>query len=83
MEKTEGNSSKILKPSIEKKWNIGEANSDRQLTPPNACDKFLSVRIALSGSNRNWKDGGADRDRTGDPNVANVVLSQLSYSPPF
>jgi hypothetical protein len=27
------------------------------------------------------KNGGADRDRTGDPNVANVVLSQLSYSP--
>jgi hypothetical protein len=25
--------------------------------------------------------GGADRDRTGDPRVANAVLSQLSYSP--
>jgi hypothetical protein len=25
--------------------------------------------------------GGADRDRTGDPLVANQVLSQLSYSP--
>jgi hypothetical protein len=27
------------------------------------------------------KTGGADRDRTGDPRVANAVLSQLSYSP--
>jgi hypothetical protein len=27
------------------------------------------------------KFGGADRDRTGDPLVANQVLSQLSYSP--
>ena len=27
--------------------------------------------------------GGAGRDRTGDPLVANQVLSQLSYSPPF
>ncbi len=27
------------------------------------------------------KSGGADRDRTGDPLVANQVLSQLSYSP--
>ena len=26
-------------------------------------------------------DGGADRARTGDPLVANQVLSQLSYSP--
>jgi hypothetical protein len=25
--------------------------------------------------------GGADRDRTGDPLVANQVLSQLSYRP--
>ena len=27
--------------------------------------------------------GGAGRDRTGDPLVANQVLSQLSYSPTF
>ena len=27
--------------------------------------------------------GGADRDRTDDPLVANQVLSQLSYSPAF
>jgi hypothetical protein len=32
-------------------------------------------------ANHSVKVGGADRDRTGDPNVANVVLSQLSYSP--
>ena len=30
---------------------------------------------------RNWKAGGADRDRTGDPLLAKQVLSQLSYSP--
>ena len=29
----------------------------------------------------NDDSGGADRDRTGDPLVANQVLSQLSYSP--
>ena len=28
-----------------------------------------------------WPAGGADRARTGDPLVANQVLSQLSYSP--
>ena len=28
-----------------------------------------------------WKDGGADRDRTGGLLVANEALSQLSYSP--
>ena len=27
------------------------------------------------------EDGGADRDRTGDPLLAKQVLSQLSYSP--
>ncbi len=27
------------------------------------------------------KNGGAERDRTADPLVANQVLSQLSYSP--
>jgi hypothetical protein len=27
------------------------------------------------------RDGGADRDRTGDPLLAKQVLSQLSYSP--
>ena len=32
-------------------------------------------------SNVEQKFGGADRDRTGDPLVANQVLSQLSYSP--
>src|SRR5512140_3011943 len=28
-----------------------------------------------------WKGGGGEEDRTPDPHVANVVLSQLSYSP--
>ena len=32
--------------------------------------------VPLSG-----RDGGADRDRTGDPLLAKQVLSQLSYSP--
>ena len=27
------------------------------------------------------ENGGADRDRTGDPLLAKQVLSQLSYSP--
>jgi hypothetical protein len=39
------------------------------LTGPHSTDH--SIRIS----------GGADRDRTGDPLVANQVLSQLSYSP--
>ena len=30
---------------------------------------------------RTAPDGGADRDRTGDPLLAKQVLSQLSYSP--
>ena len=34
-------------------------------------------RVTISEKNV----GGADRDRTGDPLVANQVLSQLSYSP--
>src|SRR5688572_5132406 len=38
----------------------------------------LSV-VSVSSSER-W-NGGADRDRTGDPLLAKQVLSQLSYSP--
>ena len=30
---------------------------------------------------RNRQNGGADRDRTGDPRLAKPVLSQLSYNP--
>ena len=30
---------------------------------------------------RRQKSNGADRARTGNPHVANVVLSQLSYGP--
>ena len=33
------------------------------------------------GPTRAGEAGGADRARTGDPLVANQVLSQLSYSP--
>ena len=37
-----------------------------------------------SGRNRRYLfSGGAERDRTADPLVANQVLSQLSYSPSF
>ena len=51
------------------------------LTPPTA----LRYRCAVAGVEGPEGDavGGAGRDRTGDPLVANQVLSQLSYSPPF
>src|SRR4029450_9350137 len=51
------------------------------LTPPIA---FRS-RNAMPGVRPPEGDavGGAGRDRTGDPLVANQVLSQLSYSPSF
>jgi hypothetical protein len=35
----------------------------------------------MPSSWRRADDGGADRDRTGDPLLAKQVLSQLSYSP--
>ena len=49
------------------------------LTPPIA----LRYRNAIVGVRPPEGDasGGAGRDRTGDPLVANQVLSQLSYSP--
>jgi hypothetical protein len=49
------------------------------LTPPTA----LRYRCAVAGVEGPEGDavGGAGRDRTGDPLVANQVLSQLSYSP--
>ena len=51
------------------------------LTPPIA----LRYRNAIVGVRPPEGDavGGAGRDRTGDPLVANQVLSQLSYSPLF
>ena len=51
------------------------------LTPPTA----LRYRCAVAGVEGPEGDavGGAGRDRTGDPLVANQVLSQLSYSPSF
>ena len=39
----------------------------------------LQIRVRSNISKN--QTGGADRDRTGDPRVANAVLSQLSYSP--
>ena len=51
------------------------------LTPPIA----LRYGNAIAGVRPPEGDavGGAGRDRTGDPLVANQVLSQLSYSPSF
>jgi hypothetical protein len=40
--------------------------------------RLLSLIVSMSGDEWN---GGADRDRTGDPLLAKQVLSQLSYSP--
>jgi hypothetical protein len=62
---------------------------------PCGCPKFdvkrpaLNVRYKMYGVAADAQlkavsienTGGADRDRTGDPLVANQVLSQLSYSP--
>ena len=47
------------------------ADSSRNPTP----FALLACLSQMSG------DGGADRDRTGDPLLAKQVLSQLSYSP--
>ena len=41
-----------------------------------SCQRTTSPSIGL-----NTDLGGAERDRTADPLVANQVLSQLSYSP--
>ena len=51
---------------------------DDSLQPP-----VLTCQISLTADNKLLMTayGGADRDRTGDPLVANQVLSQLSYSP--
>ena len=45
--------------------------------------QFSAVRNCLTAddSRLNTVFGGAERDRTADPLVANQVLSQLSYSP--
>jgi hypothetical protein len=41
---------------------------------------FDSLR-SLRAFSRVYRENGADQDRTGNPHVANVVLSQLSYGP--
>jgi hypothetical protein len=41
----------------------------------------MDRRALASSTHRVLESGGADRARTGDPLVANQVLSQLSYSP--
>ena len=50
---------------------VKEHQQDLNVLP--VSDSFVCADIS--------KTGGADRDRTGDPRVANAVLSQLSYSP--
>src|SRR5579884_2138586 len=55
----------------------------RRRSPP---ERLMSIAAQCSAptkltSNVEQEFGGADRDRTGDPLVANQVLSQLSYSP--
>ena len=46
----------------------------RQLAEHDEADAMTARRLFRH-------PGGADRDRTGDPLVANQVLSQLSYRP--
>jgi hypothetical protein len=41
----------------------------------------VTLSVAAIRKQRMSFDGGADRDRTGDPLLAKQVLSQLSYSP--
>ena len=48
-----------------------------RLHPPLIPRRFISAAWNLVRKPR----GGADRDRTDDPLVANQMLSQLSYSP--
>jgi hypothetical protein len=48
--------------------------------PTRVDTQHQAVYILLTNPIRK-RSGGADRDRTGDPLVANQVLSQLSYSP--
>ena len=44
-------------------------------------NELMNVIDAPTSNRDAQKDGGADRDRTGDPLLAKQVLSQLSYSP--
>jgi hypothetical protein len=57
---------------------LGREARGSVVTPPS--DHRWDGRSVVSGAN-NGSVGGAGRDRTGDPLVANQVLSQLSYSP--
>ena len=48
--------------------------------------KSAKLIVGTRSPTADWlssENGGADRDRTDDPRVANAVLSQLSYSPRF
>ena len=67
---------------------VKEPESKRSGTPPGiqlgiANEVRLRLLSLLEFVSRSGakKNGGADRDRTGDPLLAKQVLSQLSYSP--
>ena len=49
--------------------------------PLPARSRLLSFACRGRPAIARYGDGGADRDRTGDPLLAKQVLSQLSYSP--
>ena len=56
------------------------------LTPNDGQESICLLLIAYrlekaSPATAGGLNGGADRDRTGDPLLAKQVLSQLSYSP--
>jgi hypothetical protein len=54
---------------------------DRQLTQE---ESWIQIKSAfMTPLYKRDKIGGAGRDRTDDPLVANQMLSQLSYSPIF
>jgi hypothetical protein len=61
----------LLTPNL-RQWSV--------FTRPNYLISKQATRVQRPGATIPIA-GGADRDRTGDPLVANQVLSQLSYSP--
>ena len=49
--------------------------------PASRLKSLQKRRLRLRSGRSEYRFGGADRDRTGDPLLAKQVLSQLSYSP--
>jgi hypothetical protein len=56
-------------------------NIDFRITGIRGCESLATAHPRIPDLRA--VTGGADRDRTDDPLVANQVLSQLSYSPAF